>query len=95
MAEETRAMGTFETVISCYLDPNSDSPDVTFLVDNKVSIHGLEEVAEVTTHDFRLRNSKKDRLVSMEGELEGTNPTTIRPRTGRSEVKQAREGNGA
>ena len=88
-------MGKFEIIISCYLAASADNSDVIFLVDNKMSIHGVEEVAEDTFHEFRLRNSKKDRLVSMEGELEETNPTTIRRRTGRSEVKQAREGNGA
>lgn len=67
MAQQTRALGKFETVISCYLGTHADNPDVPFLVDNRVSIHGLQEVAEVTSHDFRLRNSKKDRLVSKEG----------------------------
>ena len=52
MAEETRAMGKFETVISCYLDSNADSSDVMFLINNKVSIYGLKEVAEVITHNF-------------------------------------------
>ena len=49
---------------------------VTFVIYTKVSIHRTEKVAEMTSHDFRLRNSKKDRLTSIE-ELKGTNPITI------------------
>ena len=49
---------------------------VTFMIYTKVSIHRTEKVVEMRSHDFRLRNGKKDRLTSME-ELKGTNPTTI------------------
>ena len=95
MTEKTNAMSKFETVISCDLDPHANNPDVTFLIDNKMSIHGLKEVAEVTTHDFRLRNSRKDRLISVKEELKGTHSTTLRRRTDRSKVRQARESNRA
>lgn len=88
MVDETRAIIKSETAVKCHLGAHAENPDVIFWVDNRVSIHRLEEVAEVTSHDFRLRNGKKDRLVSMEGELEATNPTTIRRRTGRSEVSK-------
>ena len=47
-----------------------------FVTYTKVSIHRTEKVAEMTSHDFRLRNGKKGRLTSIE-ELKGTNPTTI------------------
>ena len=95
MTEETRAMNKFETVISCYLDSHADSSDVTFLIDNKMLIHELKEVAEVTICDFQLSNSKKDRLVSIKEEFKETNLITICWRTSWSEVKQAWESNDA
>lgn len=62
------------------------------MVGSGVSIHGVKEIAKVTSHNFWLRSGKKDRLASM-GELEGTNPVRIRQRIVWSEEKQTWEGN--
>jgi len=65
MAEETRAMGKLKTIINCHLGALADKPDVAPVVYNEASIHGVEELAEVTSHDLWLRNGKKDRMASL------------------------------
>lgn len=56
------------------------------VVYNEVSIHGVEELAEVTSHDFWLRNGTTDRVASL-GEREGEIPITLRRRIEWSEEK--------
>jgi hypothetical protein len=67
-----------------YLDALTDKPDVTLVVYNEASIHGVEELVEVTSHDLWLRSGKKDRMASL-GERKGKSPIMLRQRIGRSE----------
>ena len=58
------------------------------MVHNKMSIQGKgREVAEVTSHDFRLGNDKNNGLTSMR-ELGEETRTTIRRRNGCLKEKQ-------
>jgi len=85
--EEVRAIGKFGSIMNFYLGALTDRPDVTPVVYNEASIHGVEELAEVTSHDFWLRNGKTDRMASL-GEREGESPITLRRRIGWSEKTQ-------
>jgi len=67
----------FESIMNFYLDALTDKLDVTPVVFNEVSIHDVEELVEVTSHDLWLRNGKKDRTASL-GEREGKSPITLR-----------------
>jgi len=67
----------FESIMNFYLDALTDKLDVTPVVFNEVSIHDVEELVEVTSHDLWLRNGKKDRMASL-GEREGKSPITLR-----------------
>ena len=78
-------MGKFETVLNCYPTRLAGKAGLTHVAFDKVSIHEEGgEGAEVTSHDFRPRNGKKDGLASMK-KFEGGNQTAMRRRTGWSD----------
>ena len=93
MTQQFKTMNNFETIINCYLNAHVDNLNISFLIDNKISIYELKKIAKVTFHDFRLRNSKKNKLISMKEKLKETIFTTIRRKIDRLKIKQTRENN--
>lgn len=77
--EKIGAKGEFESIMSSYLGALADKLDVAFIVICEALSHGVEEIAEVTSHDVRSRGGKKDRSASLGGG-KGKSPTTIRRR---------------
>ena len=66
----------------CYSTRLVDKAGLTHEAFDKMSIHEKgREVAEITCHDFRPRNDKKDELTSMK-KFEEKNQTAMRRRTG-------------
>ena len=89
MAEKSKTASKFDTAKSCHLGAFCDKSDMTNTVYGEWSNHGNGRgFAEVTSHDFQLRNGEKDRRVSVEGELRRTKPTRLHQRTGWSKDKR-------
>lgn len=60
-----------------HLGALTDKLDVALVVYNETSIHGVEELAKVTSHDFWLRNDKTNRMASLR-KREGKFSITLR-----------------
>ena len=69
-------------------DCDVEDPDgrVGVLVEKKALVYGeIQEIAEVTSHDFWRKIGRKDGLKSVKG---GIGNTTVRPRAGWSEAER-------